>query len=248
MGSAIVRSIVESLLKNADENEVGFAWRSGGELSPRGRGNKWRGTAHGTGGVVGFLAMAHASGIRDPSIARLLGGAVERLIHDLRVEGSAKIIYSWCWGDAALAAVLLLASRCASNPVWEAEALTLARSCASRVNEHQCRDACLCHGTAGQAHVFNRLFQASRDPGFADAARFFVRETLRARREGRGIAGYEFVFDLPEYKSTWAPTPGILSGLAGMALALEATIASIEPTWDQFMVLSVPTQVSKCQE
>ena len=53
------------------------------------------------------------------------------------------------------------------------------------------RDAGLCHGAAGLAHLYNRMFQASRDERFAAAARCWFQRTLELRQSGQPEAhGY----------------------------------------------------------
>ena len=47
-----------------------------------------------------------------------------------------------------------------------------------------------CHGHAGRAHLFDRLYQASGDELFADTARYWLRQTLDLRRAGQGFGGF----------------------------------------------------------
>ena len=58
------------------------------------------------------------------------------------------------------------------NPDWEDEALRLARLAARRPPAAtRATDPGLCHGIAGLAHLFNRLFQATGDPELETATR-----------------------------------------------------------------------------
>jgi hypothetical protein len=39
---------------------------------------------------------------------------------------------------------------------------------------------------------------------------------------------------------TWLPDAGLLTGSAGVALALLAAITSLEPTWDRMLLAHIP--------
>jgi hypothetical protein len=85
-------------------------------------------------------------------------------------------------------------------------------------------DAALCHGTAGRAHLFNRLGHALGDEVLVEAARRYYRDTL-ARI---GVA-------LPD-------TPRLTTGTSGIGLALLAAITPEEPTWDRVFLTTLPDQ------
>src|SRR5206468_11796483 len=51
-------------------------------------------------------------------------------------------------------------------------------------------DAGICHGAAGLAHIYNRMYQASGDNRLREAACSWYERTLDLRRPGRGIAGF----------------------------------------------------------
>ena len=99
----------------------------------------------------------------------------------------------------------------------------------------------MCHGAAGLAHVFNRLFQATGDESFLMAARYWFERTLELRRPGEGIAGFS-AYRPPNdgQEEYWDDQVGILEGAAGIALALLAATTEIEPEWDRMLLLSVP--------
>jgi hypothetical protein len=101
-------------------------------------------------------------------------------------------------------------------------------------------DAGLCHGAAGLGHLFNRLFQATGEPVLAEAARFWLEQALALRRPGRGFGGYEARIRGGDGAPTWVAEPGLLTGAAGIALALLAATAPVEPAWDRFLLVAVP--------
>src|SRR5262249_41487720 len=149
-------------------------------------------------------------------------------------------------GDLSVAAALLVAGRCAGLPAWEREGLAIARRAAGRPPEESgVRDAGLCHGAAGVGHLFNRMYQATGGPTLGAAARSWFRRTLAMRRPGRGVGGYQaFRPDLGA-DAAWVDDPGILTGAAGIALALLAAITPVEPAWDRSLLLSAPPRAGE---
>jgi hypothetical protein len=147
---------------------------------------------------------------------------------------------AWCYGDLGVAVVLLAAARCAGRPEWESEALRIARQAARWSPERNgVVDACLCHGAAGAAHLFNRLWQASGDPELAATARYWVEQALQLRRSDRGIAGFAALFDVKDGQEQWLDDPGLLLGPAGIGLALLASATPTEPAWDRSLLVSI---------
>src|SRR5438874_2094900 len=93
--------------------------------------------------------------------------------------------------DPGVAAALLLAARDAGEPAWAAAATGLAvRAAARPPGQAGVVDAGLCHGSAGLAHLFSRMYQMTAEPALADAARFWVERTFElcsAMAPGQGI-------------------------------------------------------------
>ena len=77
------------------------------------------------------------------------------------------------------------------------------------------RDANLCHGAVGLAHLYNRFYQASGEPVLRDAARAWFARTLAMPR---------------------AAQIDLLDGAIGVGLALYAAISTTEPGWDRILL------------
>ncbi len=214
------------------------------------------GVAHGVPGVIAWLAEVVASGVQADRARALLGSAVSWLLAQ-RQDGSAGYVFSsttvpdkppvesrlaWCYGDPGVATALFLAGRLAGEPDWEREALGIARLAVRRpVEKSGVNDPGLCHGSAGLGLIFDRLWQASGDEEMAEAARFWFRHTLDHRRPGEGIGGFQ-AWE-PERLGEdfkWISRPGLLTGSAGVGLALLAATTDIEPAWDRFLLTSIP--------
>ena len=207
------------------------------------------GVAHGIAGVVPFLARVHRLGLAQQTVRPLLDGAVGWLLAHMVDTAAGPTVPSfvadgvdpgparsaWCYGDPGVAAALLLAGRDADEPGWVATATGLAvRAAARPPGQTGVVDAGLCHGSAGLVHLFNRMYQMTAEPALADAARFWVERTLEfcsAPVPGRSAAPIDAA------QSAWNG-PGLLEGAAGVALAMEAAGTTVEPAWDQMLLVS----------
>jgi len=258
----LVGRVIDHLEATAERSEAGCTWftrsdwQSEGQrrMTPGGCYNL--GVAHGVPGVLGFLATAHRMGVTDPRIERLAEGTVRWLSSQrLPDDGSSAFPSSsapatgpvpartaWCYGDLGITVVLLLAARSFGRPEWEDEAIALAHAAAARsVQTAGVVDACLCHGFAGNGHLFLRLYQATGDPVLREAALTWIGHALAFRRPGEGVAGF------PSWRpdddgGAWAADPGFLMGTAGVGLALLAAASDVEPEWDRVMLLSIPSR------
>jgi lantibiotic biosynthesis protein len=249
--------LVERLIEIGEPVDGGFSWFSPPAMlpdwllaeAPNGRFNL--GVSHGVTAVISVLAMCAAAGAMSDAQRSILDRAVDWLLAQKQegkswcfansvIEGkpSQRDRLAWCYGDPGIAAALFTAARHCGHAGWEAAALDVARTAARRPMEtSEIVDAGLCHGSAGLAHLFNRMHQASGDPVLAEGARAWFRYTVDMQRPGVGIAGYTF-FAAPG----WIPLTGFLSGLAGVGLGLLGGVSSIEPGWDQFLAVSVPLE------
>jgi hypothetical protein len=205
------------------------------------------GMAHGAPAVIALLAGAVAHGIAQAG--PLLAGAVGWLRAQRLAAGGygevagarAPTRLAWCYGDLGVASALLLASE-VGDPAWRTEAIALAVAAARRPADRVgVVDAGLCHGAAGLAHQFNRLYQATGVAELRAAACAWIDRAL-ALRGDHGIAGFASHDPDPADRArvTWVADPGFLQGAAGIGLALLAADTALEPTWDRALLLSLP--------
>jgi lantibiotic modifying enzyme len=211
------------------------------------------GVAHGVPGVIAFLALASGAGIDEESASRasvLLSGAMKWLLAQQRppdavsryscwtmpgYEGGDSRL-SWCYGDLGIASVLQLVAQRREDPVWAVEARSLTDRCILRGLGSVVHDAPLCHGAVGNAHLYNRAYQAYRDDRYKTEAIAWLERGIKMRKPGTGVAGY-YAYDqasIPHEKAD----ASFLSGAVGLALALLSAVAPIEPQWDRIMLLS----------
>ncbi|HYC88597.1 MAG TPA: lanthionine synthetase C family protein [Thermoanaerobaculia bacterium] len=258
-----LEAIVDRLHETAERlGDGGITWFTFPEMLPPRhramypRGYHNLGVAHGIPAVIGFLADAWRLGIRPERARPLLEGAVRWILSRQLPEGaggrySTLILpdggetpparLAWCYGDPGVAATLLYAARATGNEEWERAALDIASHAATTAPEEAgVRDAGLCHGALGLAHMYNRFYQAGGGELFADAARSWYRQGLDMRRPERGIAGFESWELGPDMQMGWRTDPGLMTGAAGVGLALLAGLTSVEPRWDRLLMVAIP--------
>jgi lantibiotic modifying enzyme len=266
---AMVHLVVERLVENADEVDHGIVWWTYPRwIRPDFRGERrWRhvdaGLAHGTPGVIAFLAKCTLHGVADPRIERLVSRAVAWLLAQLepvtgggwspnwvgRGLGNGRARTAWCYGDPGVASALLLAARATRRPDWEERAVALARAVARRPLEHSgCQDGGICHGTAGVAHVLHRLYRATNDPQLREGARTWFEHLLDMRRPGRGIAGFVTVMPKPGGGVSRRADASLLTGAAGVGLVLAEALASRLSDWDMCFMLPDHDMVARRDE
>ncbi len=254
-GRECLDQVVERLAETAERHDqkIGrrITWHTSPELltpealqtCPAGYYNL--GVSHGVPGVIALLGEIEAAGLSTPVTRELLAGAMAWLLEQkLPPDALSAFPYNvapgaeprpsrlaWCYGDLGIATALLRVDR--------QEALELGRRAAALpVDQAGIRDAGLCHGAAGVAHLFNRLHQASGDPVLAQAARSWFERTLEMRRPGEGIGGF-LAWDLDERDEMgWQRNPGFLVGAAGIGLALLSAATATVPAWDRVLLVS----------
>ncbi len=255
-----LKLVVQRLEETAEETSDGIAWYTHPDLLPDWQREKCPngyynlGLAHGIPGVIGILGASYAAGVQRKPAKRLLEGAVEWMFRQKLPKGSTSTFpvwtgpgikpepsrAAWCYGDLGVSAALFLASRCVGNKKWEQMALEIACRTAERsLKEARVKDAGLCHGAAGLAHIFNRMFQATGNTTLRKAARFWFRHTLQLRRPGQGIGGFFTYTPKEDGTSSFRNDPDLVSGSSGIALALLAAISPVSPDWDRILLLSV---------
>jgi lantibiotic modifying enzyme len=137
----------------------------------------------------------------------------------------------WCSGDLGIAAAVLRAGRAAGDLALEELAVAAAHRATLGSVPGEVSEPTLCHGTAGLLHLYNRLYQATGQAVFRDAAAHWLDDTLALCERDDGSLLSELARD----------RPGLLTGAAGIGLALLAAIADREPRWDIVLLCDVPS-------
>ena len=256
-----LQKVVQRLAERAERGREGVTWFTDAALLP-----EWQrkicpngyynlGLAHGVPGVIVMLARASAVEAVREAAQELLAEAVRWLLAHLGVEDGVPFFpawiapevrlgrnrVAWCYGDLGSATALLYAARCAGQAGWEEVALKILRHCAqNRGPQAGVRDAGLCHGAAGTAHLFNRIYQATREEIFREAAQFWYARAFDFRQPGIGGAGFGAFHPKETGPGEWVESIDMLNGAAGVGLAFLAATSNQMPLWDELLLVSLP--------
>jgi hypothetical protein len=250
------RLIVDHLAKLAHPLPGGAAWWSPPIDLPKNPipGGYNLGVAHGAPGAIAVLArLAVVPELADRA-RPLLDAAVSFLLSQRLASGGGAAFgniadhprparSAWCYGDPGIAPVLLAAGRLARVPAWQQAAIEIGVAAAARpFADTLAYDPGICHGQAGLAHLYGRLYQGTGEGAFADAARWWLASTLAMRRPGEGRSGFlSLVPDIGTGDLMLAPDPSFLTGTAGIALVLMAAVSEVEPCWDRCLLAAIPS-------
>jgi len=263
IGREILSLVIDRLAEEAEAREGGLTWLSKPALMiPKTRaehplGYYNCGVAHGVPAVALVLAGACRAQVNAKRARPMLGGAMHWLLSS-RLDATSPSAFpyfvspdgvrdasarsAWCYGDPGVAAAMLAIARAVGEGTWEREALAVARRASARpMDDCGVMDAGICHGAAGLALLYNRMWQASGDEALRGAAIRWYARTLELRRTGVGVAGYQAYHPEPGCDSRWEDDVTFLTGAAGIALSLLAAISTVEPAWDVLLAASLPS-------
>ena len=209
------------------------------------------GVAHGQAGVLYALAGASAWGVEragallDEGMAAFLALRAPR--GEVRFPGRFPVDQAprptnrnaWCYGDLGIAAALVQIARAAGNQGWERVGRELALGAAQRRPPHETvRDAPLCHGAMGVAHLHHALFRMTGEEVSRDASREWFAHGLAMRGEAGEFGPFRTWRTMPP-PDRWEHDPGFLEGHAGIGLALADALGLTTMPWDRPIALSL---------
>ncbi len=261
-GAELLARVVRHLDQLAVPREEGLAWFTPPEelptwqreFAPKGYWNL--GLAHGIPGVLALLGQALKVGVESATARRLLEGGMAWLLARRNQDTSLGWFgtslseglpwephgsrVAWCYGDLGLAVAVLQTARYAGRRDWEQMALQIARDAAARTRENRgVKDAGLCHGAAGNALIFLRLFHATGEPCFLETALDHLDWTLAFHNPSQPYGGFPQSCAEEGEESSMHYLPGLLEGSAGVALALLAALTDQAPNWDRHLLVSL---------
>ncbi|MEQ1746296.1 MAG: lanthionine synthetase C family protein, partial [Saprospiraceae bacterium] len=141
---------------------------------------------------------------------------------------------AWCYGDLGVGLALCRAGKTTGIPSWSEKGMEVLTFSCSRKEQFQ--DAGICHGTAGVAHIFQRIFHDTGLPVFKDTAAYWYKQTLTMGNNPVGLAGYLPYFVNEAVHLTQAR--GFLVGISGIGLSLLHAVSDTPPNWDECLLLS----------
>ena len=213
------------------------------------------GMAHGSPGII-LVLVEMMSLLADNELETLVGSALEFLFqreseedsiaHGFYYRGySGKAgqknrgpLLAWCYSDLGISMAYFKLWEITKDEMFFRRASRLARLSADRRDENT-RVLCsgICHGAAGVAHMFNKIYQITKEERYKTAANYwfgvlFDKFLLNANPD-RLIEVVNRRYDGFEYHSD----NGIIEGLSGVGLALHSALSDTPPLWDKIFLI-----------
>ena len=204
------------------------------------------GLSHGISGICTYLCKVFDANINksvcqellDKSIAFLLtqeNGSNERtsmfptfnkLFHPL----SSRL--GWCYGDLGIGMAIWHYACRFNDTLMKEKALEILLFSSKRkdLRESFVIDAGICHGSAGIAYIYKKMFINTGQNEFRDTALFWLEQTLAMSKYEDGIAGYQL--------KQKGKSINLLNGIAGIGLILLSFLTNENTNWDEFLLLS----------
>ena len=216
------------------------------------------GIAHGIPGILLFLRKLYLKNIKKDVISDMIIKVSNFLLsqkHSLKTHQSFFYnVFSdssgydsrlaWCYGDLSVGYSLsmICSLNCITRQEIKENTLDILFNTTERISLSECRivDAGLCHGSAGLAHIYNRLYHQTNELIFRNAALYWYKETIKMAKYDNEYAGYRVPYYLKESEKELFELENLpfLTGIAGTGLSLLSAIYPIEPSWDMCLLLS----------
>lgn len=154
------------------------------------------------------------------------------------IAGTSASRLAWCYGDLGVCISLWHANKILKSSFLADFIMKVLTHSAGRrdLNANGVKDAGICHGSAGIAHIFKRFFHRYQDEYLLDAANYWYDVTLKMSVHEDGIAGFKALAsnDGPR----WIKDFGMLEGVGGIYASLKYARDESEPIWDEMFLIS----------
>jgi len=258
-GKEILGMVIDRLAEMSRVADSKRVWHTSPEAVPplrrrdHPKGYHDLGVAHGASGVVRLLAEAVNVGVRSDFARSMLDEAVPFVLSHLKQAGNRWVLpayaedgartasrLAWCYNELGAMTAVLAAGRACGREGWCDRAEGVMRSSFGLpVETSGCRDASLCHGSAGVAHIFQLVGRELGDGAFDREARRWINIVLAMRRSHEGVGEFlYFEVDAKTNTSGLVPNYSFLEGGPGVGLALLSAAWQVEPGWNRLLALS----------
>ncbi|MFM7429115.1 MAG: lanthionine synthetase C family protein [Flammeovirgaceae bacterium] len=257
--SDVVDEMLEALNQSSKTDEVGKYWIDiyTTLLSGDKRPTVNFGLAHGQPSIIYFLAKVVEKGYGGTLAIKMLKDSINYLLVHSDISTGVPSFFptfryagdmdvhepkefsrlAWCYGDLGVVFSLFFASRALKDDRLQEIALKISLKSTERkkFEETQIMDGGLCHGFAGVAHLYNRLYMQTENSIFLNTSNYWANELIDYIVKIGGINCFNEYHRGEGYKLS----KGFLAGSAGAGLMLISVLEnSIKPNWDRFLLLS----------
>ncbi|MBU2650658.1 MAG: hypothetical protein KKA81_06975 [Bacteroidetes bacterium] len=209
------------------------------------------GMAHGIAGILSFLASCYKHNLNPESCREIMHSLVPRVnafaknfpdspaIPGKQIPGDTYPYnpFGWCHGLAGMGWALYKAGYATKNREWMSYAYFILNKLRNLLqkNGEMLPECGLCHGQAGVAHIFRKLYLHTKSKTHLQFSRYWLEKSLKCPAE-QAIADDG---ECPCENGIWEGIPyGLLTGPAGNGLACLTVInKNMEPGWDECLLI-----------
>ncbi len=157
-------------------------------------------------------------------------------INDSKSPSQQASRLGWCYGDLGIAYILFKAGTTFNDENVKNFALDVLYHSTERrqYEQTQVTDAGICHGSSGIAHIYNRLWDKTKDAVFAEACRYWIKRTIEYSMYPDGIAGFKAYSNV---RYMYENNVGLLEGATGVGLVLLSYLTK-NFDWDYCIMLN----------
>ncbi len=247
----IIKDVIDFLYNNAekDYDRKVFKWKS--VLSSKTNEVGYNiALSHGMAGIVLFLCRVIRTGYVDSKVLEMLNGSLNYLmsqeINDSlygclfpsqSIENSQPITGSrlaWCYGDIGIGYSIWYSGKTINDKNLEKKGLSILLNSSKRrsFSETHVFDAGICHGSAGLAMVFRRMYLETNNNDFMLTTKYWVEHSLSQAKYGNGLAGYKTFFI-----DNWIDDYSLITGISGIGLMYMSFLKNDKQQWDEIFLL-----------
>lgn len=208
--------------------------------------------SHGISSIIIFLCRALNKDAQNEKLLEMLNGAVNYILSQQinpHIHGSCfpsqsiengfplfKSRLAWCYGDLGAGLALWHAGKTVDNKEWEKKGMEVLLYSAKRLtrSETAVMDAGICHGSAGIAMIYRRLYIETGNPVFSKATDYWIEQTLKFS-EGEDVLSDYMPYRSDEVKEY---SYNLLEGISGIGLVILDRLNDDNQKWDEMFLIS----------
>jgi len=249
-----IKELIDFLYNTAEKDDVNhfFRWESTVRIQEKECSAYNLSMSHGMSAIIVFLSLVVRSGMAEEKIQEMLSGAVNYVFaqeNDFTQLGSyfpnfilkyspkafSKSRLAWCYGDLGIAIALWQAGKSLDKAEWRGKGLDILLQSTKRRNivENFVHDAGICHGSAGIAMIYHRMYLETDEDEFKDATSYWINQTMVFSHFEDGLVGYK-----THEKEEWKKDYSLLTGIGGIGIVLLSYLKNNRQIWDEMFLLS----------
>ena len=207
------------------------------------------GLAHGIVSVLKFCTQCYKQDICKTDAENISRTIISYLIEHKNIQNSysffpnglnmnvnkANSRLAWCYGDLGMGFMIYQAGFILEDITIRNFAMDILVNTTSRrsFDRTKVNDAFVCHGSAGVAHIYNKIWKYTKCDVFRKACDFWIEQTIDRLYRNDILAGMNYNTMAHNIKEN----PGLLDGVIGAGLVLSSYLTD-DFSWDYCLMLN----------